>query len=68
MTATNITRFRELVFSDSALAAQLNAITDHAGFIAAVIQIASANGILLSAHEVSEQINAGTRSWLERWI
>jgi hypothetical protein len=68
MTAPNITRFRELIFSDSVLAAQLYAITDHPAFIAAVIDIASANGILLGANEISQQINSGTRSWLERWI
>lgn len=68
MTFSNITRFRELIFSDFALASQLHAITDHAAFIAAVLDIAYANGILLGANEVSQQINAGTRSWLERWI
>ena len=68
MTAPNITLLRELIFSDSSLASQLYAITDQAAFIAAVINIAAKNGILLAANEVSEQINAGTRSWLERWI
>ncbi len=68
MTAPNITLLRELIFSDSLLASQLYAITDHADFIAVVINIAAQNGILLAANEVGEQINAGTRSWLERWI
>jgi ethanolamine ammonia-lyase large subunit len=63
-----ISHLRELIFSDAALAAQLYEITDQANFIAAVANIASANGILLGENEVREAINAGTRSWLERWI
>ena len=68
MTAPNVARLRKLIFSDRAIASQLHAITDHAEFIAAVLDVASANDILLGANEVSEAIKAGTRSWLERWI
>ena len=68
MTTSNITRIRELIFSDSALTLQLHDITDKTIFIAAVIDIASANGILLSELDMAAAINAGTRCWLERWI
>ena len=63
-----ISQLRELIFSDAALAAQLYAITDQPNFIATVVSIASVNGILLGENELLGAINAGTRSWLERWI
>lgn len=68
MTVSNITRFRELVFSDYALTLQLYQIADHAEFIATVTDIASTHGILLSELDVASAINAGTRRWVERWI
>lgn len=68
MVAANITRFRELVFSDSAMTLQLHAITEQANFIAAVIDIASANGIFLSEPDIAAAINVGARNWFERWI
>lgn len=68
MTVANITVFRELLFSDHALTLQLYEITDKAEFIATVIDVASNNGILLTEIDIASAINAGTRSWVERWI
>ena len=68
MTVANIIRFRELILSDSALTLQLYAITENAAFIAAAMDIASANAISLSEIEIATAINAGSRSWIERWI
>ena len=68
MTVPNITRFRELIFSDSALTLRLYAITEKAAFIAAAIDVASANAISLTETEIADAINAGSRSWIERWI
>lgn len=68
MTASNITQFRELIFSDYELTTQLYSITATADFIATSIDIALANGITLTEVEVATAINAGSRRWLERWI
>ena len=68
MIASNITQFRELIFSDPALTLQLYAITTKADFTSAAINIASLNGILLAEADVDAAMNAGARSWLERWI
>ncbi len=68
MTTSNIMQFRELIFSDSALTAQLYSITAKADFIATTIEMAAANGILLTEVDIVAAMNAGSRSWLERWI
>ena len=68
MTASNITQFRELIFSDSDLTLQLYSITGKADFITTAIVIALANGISLTETDVAAAMNAGSRSWLERWI
>ncbi len=68
MTASNITQFHELIFSDSALALRLYSITVREDFIATTIEMALANGIALTEADVAAAISAGSRGWLERWI
>lgn len=68
MLSAQMQQFRQLVFSDAQLRAALCQFSSDEAFAAGAIELASRQGILLSAQEVDQALAAGQREWLERWL
>jgi hypothetical protein len=60
--------FRQLVFDDVALQAELRSVTDMGVFVAEVERLAARHGYVVEATDVEAALRKGRQSWLERWI
>jgi hypothetical protein len=58
--------FRQLVFADAALQAELAALPAGQEFYAATVAVAARRGHCITAEEVRAAHQAGRRGWIER--
>ncbi|MCB1860773.1 MAG: Nif11 family protein [Gammaproteobacteria bacterium] len=68
MTQSDFDRFRQLVAEDRALQDKLLEVSERIVFIRLVIELGRQQGLVLTAGDVESALNAGMRSWVERWI
>lgn len=68
MSLSDLERFRQLVSEDPALQETLLSVSDNEAFIALVIELGQQRGCMVSANDVQTALDAGRRSWLERYI
>ena len=64
----NFLRFRELVFKDAELQAELLAVNDRDRFLDAVVAAGAARGFEFERGEVESVYNQRRREWVERSI
>jgi hypothetical protein len=57
-----------LVFTNPDLAKTLQAFTDLETFTSEVLAVAAQANLHIDAQLLNEQINANTRTWIERWL
>ena len=68
MSHEDFERFRELVLRDGALQAELREVTDEETFRALIVRLGAARGYSFTHEDVTIELNAARRAWLERWI
>lgn len=68
MISAGLAQFKERVWSDAVLQAQLLAFDDRATFITAVIETAQTLGYSFTTDEIEAAMRANQRAWAERWI
>jgi hypothetical protein len=68
MPSTEMTRFRQLVFTRPELREALRGYDGDQEFVMATIALAATLDIKLAEDDVREALNAGQRDWLERWL
>jgi len=68
MSTTSFEKFRDIVFDDPGLQAELARETDPDSFTAAVIESARERGLDVDAADVADALNAGRRALVEQWI
>lgn len=66
--AAEFARFREAVFADPALAADLRAHSDHQSFVTRTVQRGAAAGYRFSAEDVIATMQEGKRRWISQWM
>jgi hypothetical protein len=68
MDQTNFEKFRQIVFDRPDLQEQLCGLQDADLFITRVIELGVGFELVFTADDVREAMNAGRRTWIERWI
>ena len=68
MSAADLERLRGLLFADPARQQHLVTIADEGAFIAALAELASAEGLEVDPDDVRAAMRAGDRRCIERWI
>lgn len=61
-------KFRQRVLDDPSIQIRLRDITDRSAFIALTVELGAEHGYIFTPNEVDEALQAGRRSWRERWI
>lgn len=68
MPSTEMSKFRQLVFTRPELREVLGSYASDPEFVSATLALAGRFEINLGEEEVLEALNAGQRDWLERWL
>ena len=67
-TPSAIETFRDIVFADAALQAELRRAPDRASFVALVQQRARERGCAAEPAAIEAALDAAARAWMLRWI
>ena len=68
MSSESFEQFRETVLRDRELQEALRATPDREAFISLVVGLGEERGYSFTAADVKDALQAGRRSWLERWV
>lgn len=68
MSRDDFEQFRQMVAENPVLQDRLLSVTDRVAFIDLVIELGRKRDLVLTATDVQSALDAGLRSWVERWI
>jgi hypothetical protein len=68
MSADNILKLGQIIFSDKILQTELQKITDREEFINKVAELGKTFGFEFSIEEIRQMMQENQRGWIERWI
>lgn len=68
MPAAEFEKLRAIVFARASVREDLRKIDDKADFALALVELATKNGIAITAGDVEAALTDGRRAWIERWI
>ncbi len=68
MTQASFEQFRELVFQDATLQAELKTVVEHDEFVALTVRLGTERGYSFTDADVLAAERAARRAWLERWL
>lgn len=68
MAIDDLEKLRQMVLADTTQQERLYSLDTRAEFIDEVVLLGHSLGYSITPEEVQEAIQAGVRTWLERWI
>ena len=68
MSLADFDQFRQIVFRDAALLAELRRAPDLPALMAQVVAAARERGLEVSKQDLEAVANLNWRAWLERWL